>query len=90
MVVAMRSLTRQDAYDLPARRIGGSHAEKLEQIDAAIQELLDIKVLECAGDRPNVRFIATPRRTHGTAMFITIVVLLIVLVWLLGTRSPFA
>lgn len=73
-------------YELPPRRISGSHAEKLEQIDAAIQELLDLKVLECAADQPNVRFIATPRRTHWFAMTVTILMLLVLLVLLIGTR----
>ena len=78
----------QAVYDVKARRISGTHAEKLEQIDLAIQELLDIKTLECASGNPNVRFLAVPRpRSHGAAMTIMIVVLLAALVLLLGARA---
>jgi hypothetical protein len=83
----MKSVTAQDEYHLPARRIAGSRSDKLDQIDIAIQELIDIKTLECASARPNVRFIAVPRRTHGAAMMVTLVALLVILVWLLVTRA---
>jgi len=80
-------LTPQTTYDVRPRRIQGSREEKLEQIDAAIQELLDIKTLECATDNPNLRFLAVPRRrSHGAAMVVAILMLLIVLVLLLGVR----
>lgn len=81
----------QPDYQVPARRISGSRAEKLDQIDQAIQELLDIKLLECAADHPNVRFLAAPRpRSHWFAMTVTIGLLLIVLVLLLETRPAHA
>lgn len=82
-----RYLRAASEYDVPARRISGTHDEKLEQLDAAIQELLDIKLLECASGQPNVRFIAAPRRSHWFGMTVTILVLLVVLVLLLGTRQ---
>jgi hypothetical protein len=82
------ALLPQPAYDVKARRISGTRSEKLEQIDAAIQELLDIKMLECASDRAGVQFLAVPRqRSHGVAMTIAIVALLIVLVLLIGVRT---
>jgi hypothetical protein len=84
-------LTPQREYDVQARRISGTHAEKLEQLDAAIQELLDIKVLECASDRPGVQFVAVPRqRSHAFAMTVTVLALLVLLVLLLGVRTSHA
>ena len=78
----------QTDYTVKARRISGTPAEKLEQIDMAIQELLDIKALECASDNPNVRFLSVPRpRSHSFATTITIIVLLAALVLLLGVHS---
>jgi Putative beta-barrel porin-2, OmpL-like. bbp2 len=78
----------QPEYEVPPRRISGDRDEKLEQIDAAIQELLDIKVLECASDQPNVRFLAVPRpRPHPFAVIVMIVVLLAMLALLLGART---
>src|SRR5262249_17776901 len=60
-------------------------------IEEAVQELLDIKTLECAGDNPNVGFLAVPRpRRHTFAMTVTILVLLIALVLLLGKRTASA
>jgi hypothetical protein len=86
-----RYVTPQEAYDVKARRISGSHAEKLEQIDAAIQELLDIKTLECLATRPNVQFLAVPRpRPHAFAMTVTILAMLIVLILLLGASASHA
>src|SRR5258708_36763434 len=41
----------QTVYAIDARRIEGTREEKLEQLDEAIQEVLDIKVLECAADQ---------------------------------------
>ena len=74
-----------------ARRISGTHAEKLDQIDAAIQELLDIKMLECAADNPDVRFLAVPRpRSHALLITMTIVALLVLLVLLIGVRPAHA
>jgi hypothetical protein len=74
-------------YEIRARRISGTRDEKLEQIDTAIQELLDIKALECASDNPNVRFLAVPKsRSHSFGMTLTILVLLVVLVLLLGVH----
>jgi hypothetical protein len=75
-----------EEYDVRARRISGSHADKLEQIDEAIQEWLDIKAIECLSDRPDVGFLAVPRRSHWFAMTVTILVLLVLLVLLLGVR----
>ena len=84
-------LSPQAHYDVKARRISGSHAEKLEQIEAAIQELLDIKLLECAADRPGVQFLAAPRpRRHTFAMVVTILILLIALVLLVGVGTSHA
>lgn len=84
-------LTPREEYDVQARRISGTHAEKLEQIDAAIQELLDIKMLECASDRPGVQFLAVPRpRSHALAMTLTIVAMLVLLILLLGVRTSHA
>jgi hypothetical protein len=78
----------ETAYDLPPRRISGTRDEKLELIDAAIHELIELKTLECAADRPNGRCLAVPRaRRHAFAMTVTILVLLIVLVWLVGGRA---
>jgi len=83
----MSDVTPQAEYEVKARLISGTRAEKLEQIEMAIQELLDIKTLECASDRPNVRFLAVPRaRAHSVAMTVTIVVLLAVLALLLGAH----
>ena len=77
----------QAEYDVKARRISGTRDEKLEQIDMAIQELLDIKVLECASDNPNVRFLSVPRpRSHSFGMAITVILLLAALVLLLGVH----
>jgi hypothetical protein len=84
-------LTPQPVYDVKARRISGTHEEKLEQIDEAIQELIDIKTLECLSDRPNVQFLTVPRpRSHAVAMTVTILALLVVLVLLLGVRTSHA
>jgi len=83
-----RYLTAQTEYEVRPRRIAGSRDEKLEQIDAAIQELIDIKTLECADGNPHVRFLAVPRpRSHAFAMIVAILVLLIALVMLMGVRS---
>jgi len=83
----MTYVTTQDVYDVKARRISGTRAEKLEQIDMAIQELLDIKTLECASHNPQVRFLAVPRqRSHSFGMAVAILVLLVVLVLLLGVH----
>ena len=79
-------VTPQPEYDVPARRIAGSQAEKLEQIDAAIQELLDIKLLECASVQPNIRFLAVPRRSHWAGMTIVLLVLLLLLVLVVGVH----
>src|SRR5262245_6958249 len=84
-------LTPQAEYDVKARRISGTHDEKLDQIDEAIQELLEIKVLECAADRPNVRFLAVPRpRSHALALTVLLVGLLVALVLLLGVHPVHA
>jgi hypothetical protein len=84
----MTYVRSQREYDVKARRISGTRDEKLEQVDMAIQELLDIKTLECASDNPHVQFLAVPRpRSHSLAMTVAIVVLLAALVLLLGTRA---
>jgi len=80
----------QPEYFVTSRRISGSHAEKVAQIDEAIQELLELKLLECAGDEPHVRFLAVPRRSHAFAMTVTILVMLIILALLLGVRPSHA
>jgi hypothetical protein len=84
-------ITTQAEYTLGSRRIAGTREEKLEQLDDAIQELLDIRVLESAADRPNVRFIAAPRpKPHRPALFAVILGLLVLLVWMLGARPAHA
>jgi hypothetical protein len=84
-------VTPQEEYEVKPRRISGTHVEKLEQIDAAIQELLDIKLLECAAERPGVRFVAVPRpRSHAVAMTVTILAMLVLLILLLGVRTSHA
>jgi hypothetical protein len=81
----------QTEYDVKARRISGTRDEKLEQIDMAIQELLDIKTLECVSENPNVRFLAVPRaRPHNVGVMVTIVVLLALLALLVGVRTSHA
>jgi hypothetical protein len=80
----MKYLESQPTYELPARVISGPRDEKLDQLDEAIQELLDIKLLECGADYPNVRFVAVPRRSHVGVMVVTILALLALLAWLLG------
>jgi hypothetical protein len=78
----------QAAYDVKSRRISGTRDEKLEQIDTAIQELLDIKTLECVSDKPNVRFLDVPRaRPHPLAVAVTIILLLAALVLVLGVHA---
>lgn len=67
------------SYSIPARRITGTHEEKLGQLDVAIQELLALKVLECAQDQPGVRFLAAPARSHWLGMTVTILMLLLLL-----------
>jgi hypothetical protein len=81
---------KAEEYVIPTRRIAGSQAEKMEQIDEAIQELLDLKLLESAGDRSNVRFLAVPRRTHWFGMTITLLVMLALLILLFGVRPAHA
>lgn len=88
--VAMKRLSKAEEYVIPTRRIAGSHSEKVEQIDQAIQELLDIKLLECAGGRSNVQFLAVPRRSHWFGMTVAIVVMLALLILLLGVRPAHA
>ena len=83
-------LLKSEEYVVASRRIAGTHAEKLDQIDQAIQELLDIKLLECAGDQPNVQFLAVPRRSHWFGMTITVLVMLALLILLLGVRPAHA
>jgi Putative beta-barrel porin-2, OmpL-like. bbp2 len=86
----MKTLSRSREYVIASRRIAGTHAEKVAQIDEAIQELLDIKLLECAGDQPNVQFLAVPRRTHWVGLTMAIVVMLVLLVLMLGVRPAHA
>lgn len=71
-------------YDIPARRIAGTHEEKLDQLDAAIQELLALKVREC-GNQPGVRFLAAPARSHWVGMTVTLALLLVMLLLIEGT-----
>lgn len=82
-------VTIQRQYDLAARTISGTRDEKLEQIDDAIQELLDIKVLECASEQPNVRFLAVPRRSHWFGVTVTLLAMMALLL-LLGVRAAHA
>ena len=86
----MQTLAKSEEYVIASRRIAGTHAERVAQIDEAIQELLDIKLLECAGSRPNVQFLAVPRRTHWVGMTMAIVLMLVLLVLLLGVRPAHA
>jgi hypothetical protein len=86
----MKTLSRSEEYVIATRRIAGTHAEKVEQIDQAIQELLDIKLLECAGDQANVRFLAVPRRSHWFGMTMAILMMLALLILLLGVRPAHA
>src|SRR6267142_3607722 len=86
----MKTLSKSEEYVIASRRIAGTHAEKLDQIDQAIQELLDLKVLECAAEQPNVRFLAVPRRSHWFGMTITVLVMLALLILLLGVRPAHA
>jgi hypothetical protein len=86
----MKTLAKAHAYVLASRQISGTHAEKVEQLDQAIQELLDIKLLECAPDNPNTRFIASPRRSHWFGMSVTILILFALLILLLGVRPAHA
>ena|SRR5436190_8333224 len=80
-------LTPQSEYRIDARVISGGHEEKVEQIEAGIQELLDLKLLECAAHQPNVNFLAVPRpRGNGRAMVAVILALMLLLVWLLGSQ----
>lgn len=82
----MKTLSRAEEYVIASRRIAGTRAEKTEQIDRAIQELLDIKLLECAPEQPNVRFVAAPRRRGWLGMTIALLVMLTLLLLLLGVR----
>ena len=86
----MKRLSTSDEYLIASRRITGTQAEKLDQIDEAIQELLDIKLLECAGDQPHVQFVALPRRSHWFGMTMAILVMLALLILLLGVRPAHA
>jgi len=88
--MTMKSVGKSEQYVIASRRIAGTHAEKMEQIDEAIQELLDIKLLESADDRPNVQFLAVPRRSHWFGMTMAIVVMLVLLALLLGVRPAHA
>jgi Putative beta-barrel porin-2, OmpL-like. bbp2 len=86
----MKTLSRSEEYVIATRRIAGTHAEKIEQLDEAIQELLDIKLLECAADQPNVHFLAVPRRSHWFSMTMAILMMLALLILLLGVRPAHA
>ena len=86
----MNTLSKSEEYVIASRRIAGTHAEKLDQIDEAIQELLDIKLLECAADQPNVHLLAVPRRSHWFGMTLVIVAMLALLILLLGERPAHA
>src|SRR5881392_862339 len=86
----MESRSTSEEYTIASRRIAGAHAERLSQIDAAIQELLDIKRRECADDHPDVGFLAAPRRSHWLGMTVAILVMLVILVLLLGVRPAHA
>lgn len=72
----------QVEYEIASRRIAGTREERLAQIEDAIQELLDLKRLECAADSPGMRFIAAPRRSHWAVMTAVTLVLLLVLMLL--------
>jgi hypothetical protein len=86
----LKSLEPQSEYRIDARTISGSHVEKLDQIDTAIQELLEIKIVECAAEHPNVKFLAVPRRSHGAVMFVVVLALLVLLAWMLEPRPAHA
>src|SRR3954447_23956981 len=80
-------LRPQEEYQVAARHITGRREQKLQQIDDAIQELLDIKLLECAVGQPRLRLLAAPRQTHWLGMTVTILLLFVLLVLLVGTRT---
>lgn len=86
----MKTLARMNEYVIASRRIAGTRAERVAQIDAAMQELLDIKLLESAGDRPDVQFVAVPRRAPRVGVTMAIVVMLVLLVLLFAVRSAHA
>lgn len=78
----------QAQYDVKARRIAGTRDEKLTQIEVAIQELLDIRTLECASDNPNVRFLAVPTpRRRSEALRAALILVLAALALLLGVQA---
>ena len=87
---AMKTVSNSEEYVIASRRITGTRAEKLAQIDAAMQELLDIRLLESAGDRPNVQFVAARRRSPRKGMTMAIVALLVLLALLFGVRAAHA
>ena len=86
----MKTLCRSEEYIVASRRIAGTHVQKLDQIDEAIQELLEIKVLECAADQPNMHFLAVPRRSHWFGMTMALLAMLALLILLLGVRPAHA
>jgi hypothetical protein len=91
LTVVSNLLTPQSEYALSARVIAGTHEEKLDQIDRAIHELIEIKTIECVADKPGLQFLAVPHsKRHGFALSVTILVLLIVLVLLLGRHAEAA
>jgi len=83
----MKIVSKSEEYVIASRRIAGTRAERLAQIDAAIQELLDVRLLESAGDRPNVQFVAAPRQSPWSGMTLAIVAMLVLLALLFGVRA---
>lgn len=81
---------QQPEYLIEARRIAGTRAEKLDQIDEAIGELLDLKRVECAEGDEHIRFLAHSERSHWLAMSITLLVLFVMLALLLGVSRAHA
>jgi Putative beta-barrel porin-2, OmpL-like. bbp2 len=86
----MKRLAKSEEYVIASRRISGTRAQKLSQIDRAIEELQNITLLECVGDRAGVQIAAVPRRTPWLGMAMAIVVMLVLLVLLLGVRPAHA
>jgi hypothetical protein len=86
----MKTLSSSDEYVIASRRIAGTRAQKLAQLDEAMQELQEITLLESAADRPRVQFVSVPRRPHWFGMAMAILVMLALLVLLLGVRPAHA
>jgi ferric-dicitrate binding protein FerR (iron transport regulator) len=83
-------VAKQAEYVIPARRIAGTREEKLELVEEAIQELLEVKLLECTPEEADVHLLAVPRRHHWWPMTALVLALLLLLVLLLGVNPAHA